>query len=114
MQHWRGNVSLGRAFWLGGASAYVGLLFVALGVRDLQAGSGKQPLLGGAILLAASCALFTWYGVGVWRAAGRRIREGGGRLIPLAARGSLILIPLSVVGAFGYQIRRVRLQASAE
>ena len=93
-RHWRGELSLGAAFWvntflLNGAFSllYKGLAYLM----------GDDPGLGAwlavQLLLAFEAVMRTWQVVGVWRSAGRfpgrRMRDGtyvGRRLWSVAAR----------------------------
>ncbi len=92
LQHWRGDLSLGVAYWLTG--------FV-VGLTAKGIGSSAQYLLTdtGPIAALAGVGFFTlwltlmmvWYLVGVWRSASRHVGRGGKPFWAWTAKGVVIV-----------------------
>jgi hypothetical protein len=94
-QHWRGDLTLGRSFWLSGLRFVVATLVAGWALAAVKQRLGKFQLVISGVFLLIALGLFVWYAVGVWRSAGRRSREQRWRA--LAARAGLVLATLSVV-----------------
>lgn len=106
-RHWRGELSLPRAFWINYLllDIAVGLVFGALGVV-INLGAVEQPVrwlisLG---LTWSAITLFTiWGAVGVWRAA-TAYRRAGKRYWGIAAKATIALGALHLVYSLVYVV----------
>lgn len=105
LRHWRGEVSLARAFWLHlvvlsavGSALSSWLDKSVLPATPLLAGSPRLHAAAGVGLLAASTALTVWQVVGTWRAARVAYAQTGRRLWPFAAR--VVIVWAVVLGVY--------------
>ncbi len=97
---WRGRVSLRRTVWLYGFVGAVGLAIPMNFARGFGV-SPQNPLwIGYALALVAySCFIC----IGIWRSAGR---HQGGRLLPLMARVTVVLVWLIMGASFAYGVHQ--------
>lgn len=107
--HWRGELSLGDAFWTNGVVLTLVFGFILWGLNHLPVDDSVWPR--GPInvaLLVFFFAMTFWQVVGVWRSArhfpGRRLHDGryvGGWLWPNAARLMVLRWGWRILGVFG-------------
>jgi len=93
-RHWRGDISLGRSYWINGA--VIGLVFLlffygavaglALGVQDRSA-----QVFGLVVLIIAQVGLFIWQAVGIWRSASKHVGRGGKKVWAILAKIAICL-----------------------
>jgi len=103
-RHWRGELSLGRAYWGVGVAVTVGAIGLQHFFAALVHGNGMGMLqfgmaLTGLFLFIALCTL--WQLVGVWRSAGRHMQSSQSRVPGAIARLTLILAVALVARDFG-------------
>ncbi len=112
-RHWRGELSLGRSFWLN----YV-LLGVLLAVPAALIGIDEErgvlvDLLWIWLPLPIEAAVLVWQVVGVWRSARRTVRERRRWLWPRLAQGWMVIAVLAglagtaVLAATSVQVAQV-------
>ena len=80
VRHWRGELSLGYAFWLNGFLGNIAVYIVVNLARAGLKGAGAGTWL--AVFLAVwafKLGVLTWQSVGTWRSAGRHVGRGGTR-----------------------------------
>lgn len=103
-RHWRGDISLGKSYWINGA--LLGLLFyivwavvlaaLALGVEDRSA-----QVAGLVVLMTTEFIVYVWQIVGVWRSAGKHESRGGKKVWAILARIGVcigLLVALRTLG----------------
>jgi hypothetical protein len=93
-RHWRGDISLGKSYWINGA--VVGIVFyivwsILLAVLAVGVADRSAQVLGLVVLIAAQVTLYTWQVVGVWRSAGKHESRGGKKFWAILARIGLCL-----------------------
>lgn len=95
-RHWRGELRLGRAFWIN----FIGLFFAVqlsamlIGrhvTRAAEQANVTLDILRLLSLLAVIVIVFVWGTVGVWRSSQNVVRSQGARLLPYLARLGLAL-----------------------
>jgi hypothetical protein len=94
IRHWRGELSLGRSYWLVGCFANIGLILLGHAVGKILAWADFDPRTSSALFaafLAFVCVFVVWQVVGIWRSAGRHIDLTGRRFWAIAARLVVIL-----------------------
>ena len=97
---WRGRVGLRRTVWLYGFVGAVGLAIPMNFARGFGVNPQNALWFGYALALVAySCFIC----VGIWRSAGR---YQGGRLLPVMARVTVVLVWLIMGVSFAYGVNR--------
>ena len=98
IRHWRGALSLPRAYWLNGV---IGGTIVSFAMPPLinalheAAGSLRVSAILWFLFLAFFLAFWTWTQVGIWRSAGHHAGRGGSEGWAIAAR---IMVAIGALG----------------
>jgi hypothetical protein len=93
-RHWRGDLSVGRSYWINGV--LIGILVFALSsgvVAGLSVGVTDRTVLVAAllVLIIVTFAITLWQFVGIWRSAGRHVGRGGKRTWAILARIAVVV-----------------------
>lgn len=107
LRHWRGECSLGIAYWLNGTLIAGVLTGVLLGVLSGYS-DGNQSLRNTAaadiLTIVLSLLVWIWSTVGVWRSAERHVSRGGRSFWAAAAKFMVVISVMGMVGKFPVSI----------
>lgn len=100
VRHWRGEISLGYAFWLNGLLGNILVFAVVRMAKAAVEGPDPAPWL---LVFSAAWAfkliVVAWQCVGAWRSADRHVDRGGTRFWAIVAKvavGFIILVTVFV------------------
>jgi hypothetical protein len=100
--HWRGELGLGRSYWIDVVllGALLGALLNALTDYEGEHASGLTIGLVGGLAFLLLLPFPLWAVVGVWRAASRDAREKRRVLLPGLAKLMMVILAVSTVGSW--------------
>lgn len=103
LAHWRGQLSLGRSYWIDSVLVNVLLAAAIYGVGSILRHSASPTLLLVYLcsVVAFGTPLSVWQFVGCWRSASRDQVENKRDLLPVLAKISLVLGAVSGIGNIG-------------
>lgn len=101
VRHWRGELSLGKSYWLNGMlmGVFVAVLSTAVSRMDVAAHPRVYSLTVIVLLLLVTPLLATWQWVGVWRSANHHVERGGKRAWAVLAEVMVVVGVLSFAGS---------------
>lgn len=100
LRHWRGELSLGRSYWINGSALGLLTLVVAnMAAEFAAAHSLFASALLGMVLILFGLAHSSWAMVGIWRSASRHVQRGGKGVWALLAQVMVIFGAVSLVTA---------------
>ncbi|MFZ6756732.1 hypothetical protein ACO0K9_05885 [Undibacterium sp. Ji50W] len=95
LRHWRGELSLGVAYWLNGVvigNLLIGIVVTILtGLNELSASSLRTISAIGLASYVLTGLAWSWAMVGVWRSASRHNRRGGSTGVALLVQASIVI-----------------------
>lgn len=100
-RHWRGQLDLARAFWVNGVALTLVLaaLFFYV-VAPFARTIGRDGLI---VLGLITVVIAVWQLVGLWRAAGQRLRQGAtGTLAAVGARAYVVAVGAGCLALVGF------------
>ncbi|SRR5579871_1173680 len=93
-RHWRGDLSLGKTYWINGVLVAVIWLIIWFGaIAGLSVGVKDRSVLVFCLyaMVAVQVMLVIWQAVGIWRSASKHVSRGGRRFWAVVAKIAVCL-----------------------